>query len=92
MYALSHGSLVRYQCGNYASANLVFDELMALAEEKGTLFWKAFGLNESRLRVHLDGPSVGRSPPDHLCTSCAAVNGNDDGHAVPFVALGARSS
>src|SRR5262249_1030626 len=43
MYALSHGSLVRYECGNYASANAVFDELRVLAEEKGTLFWKAFG-------------------------------------------------
>jgi class 3 adenylate cyclase/predicted ATPase len=44
MYALSHGAFARYQCGDYASANAVFDELAALAEEKGTLFWKAFGI------------------------------------------------
>src|SRR5262249_15040768 len=44
MYALSHGAFARYQCGNYASANAVFDELAALAEQKGTLFWKAFGI------------------------------------------------
>jgi class 3 adenylate cyclase/predicted ATPase len=44
MYALSHGAFARYQCGNYASANAVLDELAALAEEKGTLFWKAFGI------------------------------------------------
>jgi hypothetical protein len=44
MYALSHGAFARYQCGNYASANAVFDELAALAEEKGALFWKAFGI------------------------------------------------
>src|SRR5262245_10568369 len=43
MYALSHGAFARYQCGNYASANAVFDELATLAEQKGTLFWKAFG-------------------------------------------------
>jgi predicted ATPase len=44
MYALSHGAFARYQCGNYVSANAVFDELAALAEKKGTLFWKAFGI------------------------------------------------
>jgi predicted ATPase len=44
MYALSHGSFARYQCGNYASASAVLHEVIALAEEKGTLFWKAFGL------------------------------------------------
>jgi class 3 adenylate cyclase/predicted ATPase len=44
MYALSHGAFARYQSGNYASANAVFDELAALAEQKGTLFWKAFGI------------------------------------------------
>jgi len=30
MYALSHGAFARYQCGNYASANAVFDELAVL--------------------------------------------------------------
>jgi class 3 adenylate cyclase/predicted ATPase len=44
MYALSHGSFARYQSGNYASASAVLQEVIALAEEKGTLFWKAFGL------------------------------------------------
>jgi class 3 adenylate cyclase/predicted ATPase len=52
MYALSHGAFARYQCGNYASANAVLDELAALAEEKGTLFWKVFGiLNRGCMRV-----------------------------------------
>jgi class 3 adenylate cyclase/predicted ATPase len=55
MYALSHGSLVRYQCGNYASVNVVFDELTALAEEKGTLFWKAFGLMNQGCACALTG-------------------------------------
>ena len=30
-------------CGNYAAANAQLDEVVALADEKGTLFWKAFG-------------------------------------------------
>jgi predicted ATPase len=44
MYALSHGLFARYECGNYTNATAVFDELIKLAEEKGTLFWKAFGM------------------------------------------------
>jgi class 3 adenylate cyclase/predicted ATPase len=44
MYTLGHGLFARYECGNYASATAAVDELVALAEKKGTLFWKAFGL------------------------------------------------
>ena len=44
MYALGHGCFAHYQCGNYTTAAGAFDELIALAEEKGTLFWKEFGL------------------------------------------------
>jgi class 3 adenylate cyclase/predicted ATPase len=58
MYALSHGSFARYQCGNYASANALFDELATLAEEKGTLFWKAFGIiNQGCIRALTGQPS-----------------------------------
>jgi predicted ATPase len=44
MYTLGHGLFARYECGNYANAIAVVDELIVLAEKKGTLFWKAFGL------------------------------------------------
>jgi predicted ATPase len=58
MYALSHGAFARYQCGNYASANAAFDELAALAEQKGTLFWKAFGImNQGCVRALTGQPS-----------------------------------
>jgi hypothetical protein len=30
-------------CGDHATADALFDELVALADEKGSLFWKAFG-------------------------------------------------
>ena len=32
-------------CGNYATANAQLDELVALADEKGALFWKAMGIS-----------------------------------------------
>jgi predicted ATPase len=31
-------------CGNYAAANALLDELIALAKEKGSLYWKAVGM------------------------------------------------
>jgi len=55
MYALSHGCFARYQCGNYASATAIFDELVALAEQKGTLFWKAFGMMNQGCACALSG-------------------------------------
>src|SRR5262249_1542944 len=32
-------------CGNYTAANAETDELVALANEKGALFWKALGMS-----------------------------------------------
>jgi class 3 adenylate cyclase/predicted ATPase len=43
-YALGLAPWTDLQCGNYATANLLVDELVAAADEKGFLFWKAFGI------------------------------------------------
>jgi class 3 adenylate cyclase/predicted ATPase len=45
MYALVHAWLTHIQCGNYSAATAEADELVALAEEKGALFWKALGMS-----------------------------------------------
>ncbi len=42
MHALNFTLHPLVHCGNYAAANALLDELVALAEEKGALFWKAF--------------------------------------------------
>ena len=44
MFALFYASLTYIYCGKYAAADAVVDELVALADEKGTLFWKAGGM------------------------------------------------
>jgi predicted ATPase len=44
MYALHHGCLTHIYCGNYATANAEADELVALADKKGSLFWKTLGM------------------------------------------------
>jgi predicted ATPase len=43
MNALSVTSLTFFHCGNYATVNKQSDEVVALAEEKGSLYWKAYG-------------------------------------------------
>jgi class 3 adenylate cyclase/predicted ATPase len=40
IYALSITSFTQLLCGNYATANAQLGEAVALAEEKGALFWK----------------------------------------------------
>jgi class 3 adenylate cyclase/predicted ATPase len=44
MYALGHAPLTYFECGNYAKAKTAVDEVSALADEKGTLFWTACGM------------------------------------------------
>jgi predicted ATPase len=44
MYTLHHTAMFAYyHCGNYAATKVLLDELIALADEKGTPFWKANG-------------------------------------------------
>jgi predicted ATPase len=43
MFALLYASLTFSFCANYAVAKALIDELVALADEKGAAFWKAFG-------------------------------------------------
>jgi predicted ATPase len=58
MYALSHGLFARYESGDYVGANGSADELVALADEKGTLFWKAFGIMNQGCARALIGQSA----------------------------------
>jgi predicted ATPase len=44
MFALGHAPLTHFLCGNYAAANAQADELVALADEKGAVAWKANGM------------------------------------------------
>jgi len=44
MYTIGHAQLPYILCGNYATANALVDELVALANQKGALLWKALGM------------------------------------------------
>ena len=43
MYALFSAVVNHIRCGNYAAAHAQVDELIALADERGAPYWKAFG-------------------------------------------------
>jgi predicted ATPase len=43
MYALTHASMTHFCCGNYDAASAKANELVALAGEKGSAIWKAYG-------------------------------------------------
>ena len=55
MFALIHSSLTHIYCGNYAAANAQADEVVALADEKGALLWKAFGMTNQGWLLALTG-------------------------------------
>jgi class 3 adenylate cyclase/predicted ATPase len=44
MYAMSITSLTLIHCGDYTTARMQSDEQIALANEKGALYWKAYGM------------------------------------------------
>jgi hypothetical protein len=50
MFALVQSMTPHIFCGNYATANALLDEFAILADEKGTVRWKALGMiNRGRL-------------------------------------------
>ena len=55
MYALATMPLTGITCGHFATTSAELDELVALAEEKGALFWKAVGMGTQGLLFSLTG-------------------------------------
>ena len=66
MYALFRTSFAHVLCGNYATAKALSDELVALADEKGALFWKAQAYEPPRLLFGLDWRRRRRRSHDHI--------------------------
>ena len=44
MYALAWTSFTQTFCGNYATASAQSDEVVSIADEKGSVIWKAYGI------------------------------------------------
>jgi predicted ATPase len=59
MFALYHTGLTEALCGNHATALTRSNELIALADEKGALFWKTSGMLAEGLSLVLIGKASG---------------------------------
>jgi len=55
MYALAHAGIPNALCGNHAAATAQAQEVLALAEEKSSLLWKAWGMMNQGLPLALTG-------------------------------------
>jgi class 3 adenylate cyclase/predicted ATPase len=55
MFALFHTWLPHFQCGRYSAAHALAEELAALAEEKGALIWKWWGILNRGCMLALTG-------------------------------------
>ena len=85
MYALFNTSLTHILRGNYAAAKAEADELAALADEKGALLWKAWGMMNQGCVFALTGKASELSSQDHLRNYCGAVNGRNTVDAVVLI-------
>jgi len=65
MYALFPASIKHIYCGNYAAVYAQLDELIALADERGTVLESTWNHN-ARLGLWTDRKSLGCSSGDHL--------------------------
>ena len=90
MYALFHASIPYTLCGNRAAAAAQAQELVALAEEKGSLFWKAHGMMSQGCVLALTGRASDAT--EMLISGIAAyrTTGATGLLAILFAAIGPR--
>jgi hypothetical protein len=55
LYTAAAIPLTHIFCGDYAAANAQADAVVALADEKGTLFWKAMGIMDQGCVLAMTG-------------------------------------
>jgi predicted ATPase len=55
MHTLSWVILIQILCGDYVTASRLVNELVTLADDKGTSFWKAWGMMNKGLLLALTG-------------------------------------
>jgi hypothetical protein len=64
--------VIRILSGYYLAASTLLDELVTLADDKNTLFWKAWGMLTQGWLLALT--SLRRSPQDYLGNFRMSVN------------------
>ncbi len=82
MYALLHVSVSYIYCGSYTAATAVLDELAALADEKGSLFWKPHGMAQQGCLFGLTGRAA--NAVQMLTTGIAAFRSTGSTPWIPI--------
>jgi class 3 adenylate cyclase/predicted ATPase len=82
MVALFWGSLTHIQSGNYACANAQLGELVVLADEKGTPFWRTLGRSAQGCVLALGGESWNAIAS--IASSIAAYRSTGSSHWIPL--------
>ena len=59
MFALNYTAKTQTHCGNHAAANSLLEQLIALADQKGAPYWKAFGMSVQGCVLVATGDSSG---------------------------------
>jgi hypothetical protein len=85
MYALSVTAPSHFFCGNFAAANSQADELVALAEEKSALYWKAQGTIQQGSVFALTGKASNAVQMITSGMTALAVNGSNLVHTVVLI-------
>jgi class 3 adenylate cyclase/predicted ATPase len=90
MFALSHGSLAHVLRRDAGSAAKLADDLVALAQEKGSLYWKSYGL---MLQAWLmaDGGSVAEAIPNVISATDAMRSTGATAYAPWYLAFLAQA-
>jgi hypothetical protein len=91
MHVLAWTSFTPIHCGAYAAGNALINELLALADEKGSVFWKAWGMMHQGSASVLTGKASEAVKHNYLRDHRMAVNGGNDACAILFVIFGVRS-
>jgi predicted ATPase len=82
MHTLSWTIFIRILCGHYAIASALIEELAALANEKDTAFWKAWGMMTKGWLVALTGKAS--DAVHEISFGIAAWRATDATMCVPF--------
>ncbi|MBL8692149.1 MAG: AAA family ATPase [Rhodospirillaceae bacterium] len=86
MFALSHAALTLLHCGDFARTQSLADELIAVAEDKGTLYWKAYGQVLQGWVQTLNGDPA--AAVEHIAGGLAAIRSTGASAYGPFAQCG----
>ena len=75
MFALHQAAQTHILCGNYVTAKTLVDELVALADEKGSLYWKAAGMTRQGWILALTGQASDAVPMITLANTARRSTG-----------------